>query len=133
MLIGAVAGIIVGRCHLADADSAEHLDRGLTALAQGIGGRADRFVEAEAELAKASGATIYDGYPLFLLELSHILREGRAGEADPAVRPVIQALARGDVDDALRRLPSVPRDFAGRQHLERVVIELARRASEPGR
>ena len=133
MLVGAIVAFAMGRCLIAESGEEAHLERGLEALAAGIGGETDRFAEAESEFARASGATIFDAYPLFLLELSHVLATHRADESDVAVRVVMQALARGDVHGAIAKLPTIPGDFPGRQHLERAVVELARRLGDGAR
>ncbi|MCC6621752.1 MAG: hypothetical protein IT385_10890 [Deltaproteobacteria bacterium] len=129
MLVGVVVGIVVGRCRVSDSGTEAELERGLVAMAAAIGGERARFVEAEAHFAAASGGVIFDAYPLFLLELSRALREGRTHESDPRVAAVVERLAAGDTAGAVAGLPAIPEDFPGRHHLERAVIELARRTT----
>ena len=129
VLVAAVVAFVLGRCRLNEASKESALERGLVALATAVRGDPGRFVEAERELAAASGGSIFDAYPLFLLELSRAIREGRAGEAAPEVRPVVLAIARGDLEGALAALPTIPEAFPGRQHLERLVVELLRRSN----
>lgn len=126
-LVAVAVGLVVARCRVAEGGADAALERGLVAMAAAIRGDATRFVEAEEQLAAASGGSIFDAYPLFLLELCRALREGRALESDRRVRAVVERLAHGDMVGAIAKLPEIPEDFPGRRHLERAVIELARR------
>jgi len=123
-------GIVVGRCKLSEASLDGQLDRGLDALVRAIGGERAAYPEAEKAFARAAGASVVDRYPLFLLELTRAIADGRAPIADPDVRPVIVALAAGDFARAVADLPSIPSGFEGREQLERAVVALARHAAE---
>ncbi|MFO0747016.1 MAG: hypothetical protein U1F43_15340 [Myxococcota bacterium] len=103
------------------------LGAGMDALARALKGDRAAFATAEEAFARASGNGVFEPYPIFMLELTRAFAEGRAGDADPQVRPILLALARGDAAGAVAQLPSIPEDFVGRAHLERAVVELARR------
>jgi len=130
VLVAVAVGLLLGRCRVSQGSEEAELERGLGALASALSGDHARFAEAEDAFARASGGSIFDAYPLFMLELSRGLREGRAPESDPAVRAIVVRLGTGDVRGALALLPTIPEAFPGRRHLERAVIELARRTPD---
>lgn len=130
VVLGVAVALVVGRCALADASRDGRLEGGHDALARALRGDRAAFAEAERAFGDAAGGVVFDGYPLFAAELAKAFEEGRADRADPAVRPIVQALARGDFAGAVSQLPSIPGDFVGRAHLERLVLALARRKAD---
>ena len=131
VLVLVAAGVAVLRCQALGDHSAGRLASGLQLVVRGIEGDRAAFFEAERELASASAFT--DPYPLFVLEVTHRLRERRWDDASNEVQGVLAALADGRWVDARAAAHTLPADLAGRAELARLVSDLAaaRLASPP--
>jgi hypothetical protein len=121
VLVG--TGLLWARIRQAEDRDEAALARGARALRAALEGRRETFSEAEAAFRDASGSMLLDAYPLFALELTLRFREGRAGVEDRRLDPVVEALARGRIEEADRLLETT-RDASGYAWLRRLLDDM---------
>ncbi len=123
ILLTFVALLGWGRFYLAADREAATLERGARALAAALAGDAAAWAEVDAAYGVAARASVLDGYPLFVLELSRTLRRGEAAGDTAEVRATTAALLARDFESAWSLAASVG-DERGRQWLQRLAAHL---------
>lgn len=99
-----IGGIVWARLtQLSDGD-APATRQGAAALKRALQGDTEAFGEAREHFQRAARGIVWDGYPLFALSLTEQLARGDVQLSDETLRPVIDALRGGRIDDARRAL-----------------------------
>ncbi len=124
VLLALAVGLVWVRFGRATDAKGAALRQGAVALERALTAEAD-WAPAEALFARAARASVFDPYPVFALELTQQLRQGRLDLRDPALEPVARAMAAGDLAGARRALQAVPESAPGRAWFHRLLDDMA--------
>jgi hypothetical protein len=97
---------------------------GASALARAVAGDHAAFAEAEGHFERACRTMVLDAYPLFALELTRQLAARQITVSDESLRPVVEALAAGDLPQARARLDALPK-AAQHDWLHRLLADMS--------